>query len=333
MLEVLRHQCTINTLLMTCVTSQHAAAGRFDIFLNVFAELPVKQKSISSFNGSYIDIYFKVHFLICTTKCFPSLNPASLWLFNDRMLTPWLSVSIYPTTLTRLNYLWITLSLGVSARKRFQHFESTAACFYQVCFGFVYTGCKPCKPFFFYVCFLTVLVNICDSHQIRCTLCGAGIEDGSLDEYISDVMKRYVFISGDFFVIKLNISKPIILKCIFSSYLRSMSIPETLNELHRKLGKIPKSLPPPCHQANNNLLLSPGATGSETSSNLPHSAPAADKIPPGSACNATSGAQPLHEINIRATDSPFQACPVDAAPDWSSVSHLPERVWSFHLMT
>lgn len=39
-LEALRHQCTINTLLMTCITSQHAAAGTIAILF--FAELPVK---------------------------------------------------------------------------------------------------------------------------------------------------------------------------------------------------------------------------------------------------------------------------------------------------
>lgn len=40
-LEVLRHQCAINTLLMTCITSQHAAAGRLTILFNIFAELQV----------------------------------------------------------------------------------------------------------------------------------------------------------------------------------------------------------------------------------------------------------------------------------------------------
>lgn len=136
------------------------------------------------------------------------------------MLTPWLSVSIYPTTLTRLNYLWITLSLGVSACKRFQLFESTAACFYLVCLGFVYTGCKTYKLFLF-VCFLTVLVNICDAHQIRCTLCGAGTEDLSLDEDISSVMKRYVFISGNYILLnppsqnETVLSRPFSGACLF----------------------------------------------------------------------------------------------------------------------
>lgn len=48
-----------------------------------------------------------------------------------------------------------------------------------------------------------MLVNICDSDQIRCTLCGAGLEDLSLDEYISSVMKRYVLISLNFLCLKL----------------------------------------------------------------------------------------------------------------------------------
>lgn len=43
--------------------------------------------------------------------------------------------------------------------------------------------------------FATVLVNISDSHQISCTLFGAGIEDPSLDEYLSTVLKRYGFIT------------------------------------------------------------------------------------------------------------------------------------------
>lgn len=111
-----------------------------------------------------------------------------------------------------------------------------------------------------------------------------------------------------------------------------MSIPETLSELHRKLEKCPPALLPPCHQANqgvkNNLLLSPCAPGPETSSNLSQRAPVTDKLPPGSACNVTSGAesQLLHAINIHATDSLFQLCPVDAVPDWSSVGHLPEII-------
>uniref|UniRef100_A0A3Q4ANB0 Mediator of RNA polymerase II transcription subunit 1 n=1 Tax=Mola mola TaxID=94237 RepID=A0A3Q4ANB0_MOLML len=40
---------------------------------------------------------------------------------------------------------------------------------------------------------LWVLVDISDSHQISCTLFGAGIKDSSLDEYLSTVMKRYGF--------------------------------------------------------------------------------------------------------------------------------------------
>lgn len=80
--------------------------------------------------------------------------------------------------------------------KRLQLCESTAAYVYPVCFGFVYTTCKtmtyelvwlslpnPPPP--------TVLVNISDSHQISCTLFGAGPEDPSLNEYLSNVMKWY----------------------------------------------------------------------------------------------------------------------------------------------
>lgn len=46
---------------------------------------------------------------------------------------------------------------------------------------------------FFFFFSATVLVNISDSHQISCTLFGAGIKDSSLDEYLSTVMKRYGF--------------------------------------------------------------------------------------------------------------------------------------------
>lgn len=111
-----------------------------------------------------------------------------------------------------------------------------------------------------------------------------------------------------------------------------MSIPETLSELHHKLERIPPALLPPCHQASqevkNHLLLSPCAIGSETSSKLSQTAPVTDRVPPGSACNATSGAksQLLHALNIRAADSLFPLCPVDTVPDWSSVSHLPEII-------
>lgn len=106
---------------------------------------------------------------------------------------------------------------------------------------------------------------------------------------------------------------------LFSYFLRSMSVPVTLSELHRRLEKIPPALLPPCHQANqevkNNLLLSPCATGT-------------DGVVPGSACKATSAAKSelLHAINMRATDSLFPLCPVDAVPDWSSVSHPPELI-------
>lgn len=37
----------------------------------------------------------------------------------------------------------------------------------------------------------TVLVNVSDSHQISCTLFGAGLEDPSSNEYLSNVMKWY----------------------------------------------------------------------------------------------------------------------------------------------
>lgn len=39
-----------------------------------------------------------------------------------------------------------------------------------------------------------MLVNVSDSHQISCTLFGAGTEDPSLDGYLSIVMKRYDFL-------------------------------------------------------------------------------------------------------------------------------------------
>lgn len=37
-------------------------------------------------------------------------------------------------------------------------------------------------------------MNVSDSHQISCTLFGAGTEDPSLDGYLSTVMKRYDFL-------------------------------------------------------------------------------------------------------------------------------------------
>ena len=38
-------------------------------------------------------------------------------------------------------------------------------------------------------------MNISDSHQINCSLFGAGIGDSSVDEYVSSVLKRYGFIT------------------------------------------------------------------------------------------------------------------------------------------
>lgn len=119
---------------------------------------------------------------------------------------------------------------------------------------------------------------------------------------------------------------------LFSYFLRSMSVPVTLSELHRRLEKIPPALLSPCHQANqevkNNLLLSPCAAGTDTSSNLPQRVSVTDGVVPVSACKATSAAKSelLHAINMRATDSLFPLCPVDAVPDWSSVSHPPELI-------
>lgn len=116
---------------------------------------------------------------------------------------------------------------------------------------------------------------------------------------------------------------------LFSCFHRTMSIPVTLSELHRKLEKIPPALLPPCHQANqevvNALLLSPCATRTDSSSsNLPERASVADKVIPGPACKAKS--ELLHAINMRATDSLFPLCPVDAVQDWSPVSHPPELI-------
>lgn len=82
---------------------------------------------------------------------------------------------------------------SLDMKKRLQLCESTAAYVYPVCFGFVYTTCKTMTYELVWLFFSphTVLVNVSDSHQMSCTLFGAGLEDPTSNEYLSNVMKWY----------------------------------------------------------------------------------------------------------------------------------------------
>lgn len=79
-LELLRHQCLINTLLRSCITSQHATPGRRsftlqhhrqygDVFFVFVFQLC---------NGCIDKSCYQVQFVTCTSKSFQSLTPAFL---------------------------------------------------------------------------------------------------------------------------------------------------------------------------------------------------------------------------------------------------------------
>lgn len=98
LLELLRHQCAINTLLRSCVTSQGAGTGgRFIYFLtswHLWKMDELGQEKWKRVSNQMLFFFLMVQFVTCTMKSCQSLRPASLWPSTDLTATPSLSVSI-----------------------------------------------------------------------------------------------------------------------------------------------------------------------------------------------------------------------------------------------
>nr|XP_046227352.1 mediator of RNA polymerase II transcription subunit 1 isoform X2 [Scatophagus argus] len=142
-----------------------------------------------------------------------------------------------------------------------------------------------------------LFVNVSDSHQINCTLFGAGIRDPSLDEHLSTVTKR------------------------------CMSIPVTLSTLHSKLEEItsaPISLQRPATAEAKNDHSAPSSTAvADTSSALTtfsqsSSVPQDSFSGSASACYAMSVAKSelLPEINTSPAVNLYPFTPVGVFPHW-----------------
>ncbi|KAM7369713.1 hypothetical protein PAMP_011015 [Pampus punctatissimus] len=139
-----------------------------------------------------------------------------------------------------------------------------------------------------------LLVNVFDSHQINCSVFGAGIRDSSTDEYVSSVLKRCV------------------------------SIPVTLRELYSKLEQITSaplspSRPATTEAQNDHSTLSI-TTVTNTNTLFSQSAAASDGglAVSGSACYALSVAKPelLSEINTSPDVNPYPFTPVGVFSHW-----------------
>ncbi|XP_073344961.1 mediator of RNA polymerase II transcription subunit 1-like isoform X2 [Pagrus major] len=142
-----------------------------------------------------------------------------------------------------------------------------------------------------------LLVNVSESHQISCTLFGAGIKDPSLDEYLSTVMTR------------------------------CMSIPLTLTTLHNKLEEITSAplspLRPATTEAQNDHSAPSITTVNDTSgasATLPQSAsvPEDGFSVSASSCYAMSVAKSelLPEINTSPAVNLYPFAPVGVFPHW-----------------
>ncbi|XP_042366141.1 mediator of RNA polymerase II transcription subunit 1 isoform X2 [Plectropomus leopardus] len=142
-----------------------------------------------------------------------------------------------------------------------------------------------------------LLVNIPNSHQISCTLFGAGMGNPSMDEYLSTVMRRF------------------------------MSIPLTLRMLYSKLEEItsvplPPSRPATTEAVNDHSAPSTTAVTDTNSALTAHSQSAA--VPEdsftdaGSACYAMSVAkcELLPEINTSPAVNPYPSTPVGVFSHW-----------------
>ncbi|XP_035511116.1 mediator of RNA polymerase II transcription subunit 1 [Morone saxatilis] len=142
-----------------------------------------------------------------------------------------------------------------------------------------------------------LLVNVSNSHQISCTMFGAGIGDPSLDEYLSTVMKR------------------------------CMSLPVTLRTLHSKLEEISSAPLSPRHpattEAENDHSAATSTAATDPSSALTTisesaSVPEDGLSVSGSACYAMSVAKSelLPEINISPAVNPYPFTPVGVFSHW-----------------
>uniref|UniRef100_UPI003AAC6404 mediator of RNA polymerase II transcription subunit 1-like n=1 Tax=Centroberyx gerrardi TaxID=166262 RepID=UPI003AAC6404 len=166
-----------------------------------------------------------------------------------------------------------------------------------------------------------LLVNVSGSRQLTCRLFAAGVEDPSMDEYISSVMNR------------------------------CMSIPVTMRALYDKLEKIPSpSLPPVCPAATeagddrpapppvpvssdneSATVAEPNAVPAPPSTTFSQSAtgPEDNSTVPGSACYAMSVAtsELLPEINASPPVNPYPFTAVGVFSHWiTSNGHHPELI-------
>ncbi|XP_053198582.1 mediator of RNA polymerase II transcription subunit 1 [Scomber japonicus] len=150
-----------------------------------------------------------------------------------------------------------------------------------------------------------LLVNISDSHQINCSLFGAGIGDSSVDEYVSSVLKR------------------------------CMSVPVTLRALYSKLEQITSSpLSPSCRaatEAENEHSTPSITTVTNANTTLSQSAavPEDSFTVSDSACYAMSVAKSelLSEINTSPAVNPYPFTPVGVFPHWmTNNGHLSKLI-------
>ncbi|KAM7390210.1 hypothetical protein PAMA_008406 [Pampus argenteus] len=141
---------------------------------------------------------------------------------------------------------------------------------------------------------LLLLVNVFDSHQINCSLFGAGIMDSSTDEYVSSVLKRCV------------------------------SIPMTLQELYSKLEQITSaplspSRPATTEAENDHSTLSiTTVTNTNTLFSQSAAVPEDGFAVSDSACYAVSVAKSelLSEINTSPDVNPYPFTPVGVFSHW-----------------
>ncbi|XP_070709122.1 mediator of RNA polymerase II transcription subunit 1-like [Pempheris klunzingeri] len=144
-----------------------------------------------------------------------------------------------------------------------------------------------------------LLVNVSDSHQITCRLFGAGLEDRSVEEYISTVVKR------------------------------CMSIPVTLRTLYSKLEEVTSAPLSPSRLAPTeaeNDHSSPSSTAVTDTNNALTAVSQSASVPehsfsvPSSARYAMSVAKSelLPEINTSPAINPYPFNPVGVFPHWMS---------------
>ncbi|XP_054478514.1 mediator of RNA polymerase II transcription subunit 1 isoform X2 [Anoplopoma fimbria] len=143
-----------------------------------------------------------------------------------------------------------------------------------------------------------LLVNVCDSNQITCTLFGSGIKDPSIDEYVSTVMKRF------------------------------MSVPVTMTTLYSKLEEI-TSTPispsrPATTEAENDHSAPSSTTVTDTNGASTTAFSQSASVPEESVCvSASPGCvvsdaicELLPEINTSPAVDPYPFSPVGVFSHW-----------------